>query len=162
MAGGGTFANGALTASFGYLFNEVGLACRTVFDSPSAAHCGLFIFDRNADGSLGTIRHQFSLGGGETEFNTAAGAGTFAADLDTFRSGKGYYKVDVPDGMTPEQFEAKVAAAAAGYSARTYDPIFGPNSNSAVGFAILNAGGTLPYISGWSNYSPLCGSVTQA
>jgi hypothetical protein len=151
IAGGGKFADGAFTAAFGYLFNEVGLACRTAYSGAvgSAAHCGLFIFDRNGDDLRdATIRAQFSLAGGDTKFNLDWG--TIQADLEAFRSGSGYFKVDVPSGKTQEQFEADVEAAADGYSAPKYDPVWGPNSNSAVGYAIITAGGTFPQIFGWS------------
>ncbi len=155
LAAGGKFENGAISGAFGYMFNEVGLACRTAYAGfvGTAAHCGFFIFDRNGD-DLGnaTIRAQFSLAGGGTKFNLDWD--TLSADLKAFQSGNGYFGVDVPKGMTPEQFEAAVEAAATQYSAPEYNPVWGPNSNSAVGYAIITAGGMLPVITGWTWGAP--------
>jgi hypothetical protein len=74
---------------------------------------------------------------------------TVRADLQAFESGESYFRVDVPKGMTPQQFEGDVEAAATRYVAEKYDAVMGPNSNSAVGYAILQAGGTLPVVTGW-------------
>src|SRR5262249_20395357 len=97
-----------------------------------------------------TIRAQFSLAGGDTKFNLDWG--TILADLKAFQSGNSnsYFMVELPQGMTQEQFEETVEAAATDYSAPKYAPAVGPNSNSAVGWAVIMSGAKFPQISGWS------------
>jgi hypothetical protein len=80
VAGGGNFANGATTAAFGYLFNEVGLACRGAVGSPWP-HCGLFVYRGYDDGSADMIA-QFSFAGKSERFNE--GLITYAYDRETF------------------------------------------------------------------------------
>jgi len=149
VAGGGKFGNGALTAAFGYLFNEVGIVCRSAGTATApASHCGLFVFDRNSanpdDLRGANIRAQFSLGWDELRFNTVFS--TWADDLQAFWSGSGYQRVDPPSGVSQEDFEAAVIRNSQEYRASSYSAPFGPNSNSAVGYGIVFSGGTIPNV----------------
>ncbi|MBI3452738.1 MAG: hypothetical protein HY057_07925 [Rhodospirillales bacterium] len=139
---GGKFQNGAVTAAFGYLFNEVALACRDVAGSPFN-HCGLFVYQGN-DTATAKIDAQFSLGGGNVEFNKSAE--TSAKDLEAFQSGKNVYKISPPDGISQKDFDALVIGHANSYRAPTYRMLSGPNSNSAATYPIYKSGGSVPTI----------------
>jgi hypothetical protein len=147
VAAGGSFGNGALTAAFGYLFNEVGLACRPAASSAMPGlHCGLFVFE-GSDPRTATIKAQFSLGGGATQFNTDVGV--YLQDWEAFRSGDVYISRP-PPGMSPADYDAAVITLAQNYKATGYffhpDLIDIPNSNSAAAFPIHVLGGNLPWI----------------
>jgi hypothetical protein len=118
--------------------SEVGLACHPVWETLGAAsHCGLFIFSHRA------IRAQFSLGLLSTTFNTDPQI--MAADRAAFFKGD-VYTVRAPEGMTQDGFEKSVLDWANRYRAPYYDPIIGPNSNSAVAFPLIMSGAELPNV----------------
>jgi hypothetical protein len=145
-AAGGNFGNGAVTAAFGYLFNEVALACRPAVSSTMPAlHCGLFVFE-GSDPRTATIRAQFSLGGGATQFNT--NVGVYLEDWEAFRSGSVYIS-QRPPGMSQQAYDDAVISLAQQYNASNYWALpesgGGPNSNSAAAYAIHVLGGSLPW-----------------
>jgi hypothetical protein len=156
VAGGGKFANGALTAAFGYLMNTVGLACREILDG-SASHCGLFIYSGDQ------IKAQFSLTLNATTFNTDPV--NMEADRAAFFS-ENVYPVSPPNGVSQEEFEKSVEDYAKGYVGWTYNPYAGPNSNSAAAFPLIMSGAIVPYIpmgtlgawqiSYWSSHEYVC------
>jgi RHS repeat-associated protein len=138
VAGGGKFADGAVTAAFGYLFNDVMLACRDV--ALGSAHCGLFVLSNN--GGPGTTT-QFSLGLGDTTFNQSQT--TMDADYAVYKSGN-VTIVPPPNGTSQAAFDQSVTDYANSYRAPFYDlsGVVGPNSNSAAAFPIIKAGGAIP------------------
>jgi hypothetical protein len=151
VAGGGKFANGAVTAAFGYLFNEVALSCRGIpAVQGTSSHCGLFVFDRNADGSV-DIRAQFSFAGsrpwgglGADQFNTDSALNWW--DREGFLNNSGsVYDVTKPDWMSQSDFDAAVIRDARAYRiAPELYSVWGPNSNSAAAYPIFINGGSLP------------------
>jgi RHS repeat-associated protein len=148
VIGGGKFENGAITAAFGHLFNEVALACRGVSGSGGAAsHCGLFVF-QGTDTKTAGIDAQFSLAGGATEFTNDTS--TYEADLEAFRRGTNVYIISPPAGVPQVAWDTAVIRAASSYRATNYDAILGPNSNSAATYPIIVNGGQVPNIrEGW-------------
>jgi hypothetical protein len=141
--GGGKFANGAITAAYGYLFNDVALACRAT-DVGVGTHCGLFVFQGN-DPRTAALDAQFSLGFDKTEFNTAPD--TMEGDLAAFRSGN-IYRVAPPPGVSSADFDQAVIDSADRYRAPNYrlGGQTGPNSNSAAAFPIIESGAQLPQV----------------
>ncbi len=148
VVGGGKFWNGAITGAFGYLYNAVALACRSVGGSP-AIHCGLFVY-QGGDTSTATIERQFSLQGGHVEFDPQnSESSTFQQDRDAFRNPGGgnlIFPVAPPEGMSPQSFDQQVIRNAEGYRAGTYRMFTGPNSNSAAAYPIYRAGGAIPEV----------------
>lgn len=141
VAGGGRFANGAITAAFGYLFNDVALACRGVAGTlGGGTHCGLFVFDPVRE----SIQGQFSLGNRDTEFNQTAW--TSEADLEAFWSGSQVYVSSPPAGMSQADYDAAVMQQAQSYQTPNYRFFDGPNSNSAAAYPIIMTGGSLPAV----------------
>jgi hypothetical protein len=131
---------GAITLCMGNpaCASEVGLACHPVWETFGAAsHCGLFIFSRRE------IRAQFSLGLSATTFNTDPQI--MQDDRGAFFKGD-VYTVRAPEGVTQEGFEKSVVDWANRYRAPYYDPITGPNSNSAVAFPLIMSGAELPNV----------------
>ena len=143
LAGGGKFQDGAVTAAFGYLFNDVALSCRDAAGG-AASHCGLFVFSPGSGSSDTTSSDyfaQYSLGKGDITFNQTPS--TIQKDYANFASGD-YIIVPPPAGMSQQDFDQAVMKAADSYQAPYYSPIAGPNSNSAAGFPIIISGGQIP------------------
>jgi hypothetical protein len=118
--------------------SEVGLACHPVgLTLGAASHCGLFIFAGRE------IRAQYSLGLFATTFNTDPMI--MQADRAAFLNGS-VYTIRAPEGVTQESFAKSVADWASRYRAPYYDLIFGPNSNSGVGYPLVMSGAKLPNV----------------
>jgi hypothetical protein len=146
VIGGGKFANGAVTAGYGYLFNEVALACRGV-GGPAMNHCGLFVYE--GDRIEATIERQYSLQGRATTFDPQdSTSSTFRNDRNAFRNGPVDKIVVIapPEGVSQRSFEENVMRHAESYSAPGYrmGGVSMPNSNSAAAFPIYGSGGVIP------------------
>jgi len=145
VAGGGKFGNGALTAAFGYLFNEVALVCRGVGVSINPIqHCGLFVYDGD-DPATATVRRQYTMRDGTTtQFEPQdSNSRSSQDDLAAFRGGKGTV-VAKPDWLTQDEFESLVIKNGDAYNAGTRNAVSGPNSNSASEWVIINSGAYVP------------------
>jgi len=103
------------------------------------------VFNRNGDDLRNAdIRAQFSLGGEQTEFNTAPG--TSRLDRERFLSGRGVYMVDPPWWMSQKEFEDAVISDGQAYRAGSYSAYSGPNSNSAAAYPLIMNGAKLPAV----------------
>ncbi|MDO8290276.1 MAG: hypothetical protein Q7T44_13755 [Parvibaculum sp.] len=143
--GGGKFWDGAKTAAYGYLFNAVYLACRGVVGI--ANHCGVFVTS-SEDPVNSNIKKQFSLSYGHNTFDSNLGVYT-KTSTDDFLALRGripgsVYLISPPSDMASTDFEASVIARGNSYSAYTYRPVSGPNSNTAAAQIIYNSGGKMP------------------
>lgn len=155
--GGGKFENGAVTAAFGYLFNDVALACRSV-GGTAANHCGLFVY--HDDRKTGVIERQYSLQGVGTEFDPQLirsdeqRSDTFDKGQRAFRQGPDDRIIIIapPEGMSQRDFEESVIRVGDSYNAGSYC-LFGqvyPNSNSAAAYPIYQSGGGIPKVPFWA------------
>ncbi len=132
VAAGGNFGNGALMAAFGYLFNEVGLACGPVASGLAVSvtggmHCGLFVYNVLESG-LVEFRAQFTYAAWTWGFNE--GYYTTRQDYGYFwegalgGTGAKFYPVEVPAGMTQQQFDDLVIYHGIGTRLRAVCPQF--------------------------------------
>ena len=119
-----------------------------------AVHCAVFVWHMDCDGHR-VIDRQYSLAGQQTVYPQGSGARTSVADRNAFFQGDGGnngvsdWYIPPPAGMTVSQFDDAVTKAGNSYnSGKPYDPIWGPNSNTATNSIIQNAGGTMPDVPG--------------
>jgi hypothetical protein len=129
----------------GIVVADTALACRGVTGSLGAAtHCGLFVYD-GANPATANVREQFSLGGNQTRFNTAGSTNRW--DLQAFRNNQ-VHRINPPQGTSQERFDDCVINEARSYQADSYSAFWGPNSNSAAAFPLIQCGGQPPNVSG--------------
>jgi hypothetical protein len=116
-----------------------------------ANHGPLFVHEGD-DPATADIRAQFSLQGGNTEFDPQdSTSGTFQTDRAAFRNRGGenlHFRIATPKGMTPKQFADTVTRLGNSYQANpsTYNLFRGPNSNSAAAFPLYRSGATVPQV----------------
>lgn len=168
---GGKFANGAATAAMAFAFNQMQQESQSqqiganpltpgelyvdVLSRPLDSdlgdigfkHNALFIFTVDEAGTFEIVK-QYSLEFGGTEFlpQDSLDNSTFMADRQAFLNRSRnvrFYSVTRPDGQTWTQFSKSVIEQADAYIAPRYNPVMGPNSNTAAIAPIYRAGGRI-------------------
>jgi RHS repeat-associated protein len=142
---------------------DVTMTCRPVSAAGAAGmsspvHCAVFVWHYDQCGRR-VIDAQYSLPFGATSPTRDPSNLTYAGDTQAFGSGPGNYPIPAPPGMSQSDWDRAVTNSGNNYSQGPYFPVPGPNSNTAAGNIITNAGGTVPNAPGaWGmGYQPFTG-----
>ena len=126
-------------------------------------HCSVFVWhwENCPPPAHKKIDAQYSLAMGNTSPTTnpnspsAAANRTFNEDTAAFNNpgggaGNSNQNIDIapPSGMSQGAFDSAVETSGNDYSQGPYNPIYGPNSNTAANNIISNAGGSVPAVPG--------------
>jgi hypothetical protein len=147
--------DGAITAAFGYLFNDVALSCRQLGSGFGPfLHCGTFVYDPNT----GQVKAQFSLQGGATTFDPQGSTSNTANDdLTAFKNGTSQvYVITPPPGQSQAAFDQTVTNDGYSYQALFYG-LVNSNSNTAAAAIIDQAGGKVPFVGNAPGLNPNTG-----
>jgi len=142
---------------------DVTMTCRPVaafgaVGMSSPVHCAVIVWHYDQCGRK-VIDTQYSVAGGGTSPTRDPTDPTFAADRRAFGSGAGNSPIPATTGMSQSDWDRAVTNSGNNYSQGPYFPVPGPNSNTAAGNIITNAGGTVPNVPGaWGmGYQPFTG-----
>jgi RHS repeat-associated protein len=111
-------------------------------------HCAVFVWHIDKCFNV-VIDKQFSLRWGDQQpLPQGSGDPTYIDDRNAFfnlgKGGNGYYLIPPPPGMNQKQFDQAVIKAGDSYKQGPYDPLRGPNSNTAADNIIERGGGKVP------------------
>ena len=144
---------------------DVTMTCRPVaafgaVGMSSPVHCAVIVWHYDECGRK-VIDAQYTVPGAGTSPTRKPTDPTYAADRRAFGSGPGNYPIPAPPGMSQGDWDRAVMNSGNNYSQGPYFPVPGPNSNTAAGNIITNAGGTVPSVPGalGLGYQPVTGGL---
>ncbi len=132
---------------------EVTMVCRLLggaMGKTGKKHCSVFVWHADECGDK-MIDRQYTLEfGGRTPLpQDITNNKTFDDDREAFGKPGGsseYHQIAPPDGFTTVEHDRMTITAGDGYSQGPYDPIFGPNSNTAADNIVEGGGGVSPRV----------------
>ena len=150
---------------------EVYFLCRPLqgrLGQAGGRHCAVFVDDPDTEDSCEAGDRQFSLerGGVQPLPQDDWGNIVFYTDRDAFDNPGGdnfLAEIPPPPGMSSDEWDQAVRDEGGVYSQGAYDPVLGPNSNTAADNIIENADGIAPDVPGAvaQNYGETCRSVCR-
>lgn len=132
---------------------EVTMNCRPLdsfLGSLGIKHCSVIVWHWEVDecgNKKKVIDEQFSLSYGNSDLSGSDDP-TFVSDTNAFNSGNGNNDIPPPAGIPQNEFDKNVRDSGNNFTQGPYEPISGPNSNTAADNIIEKAGGIVPNIPG--------------